>query len=168
MIKMIACVDLMNGLGKDNDLLVKLPNDLKRFKQITLNHPIIMGRKTYESIGRPLPNRTNIVITSDKSYNPHEDVYVYHNIDDILNEYYNHAGENETDVFIIGGETIYKQFLPYADEIYLTVVPHVFNADVFFPEIYEDEWESVKHEHHSRDVNNQYDYIFTKYVKINK
>lgn len=165
MITLIACVDLANGLGKDNDLLVKLPSDLKRFKKLTSNNVIVMGRKTYESIGKPLPNRTNIVLTRDEDYNPHPDVYVYHNINDVLHEHQEYGEGRE--LFIIGGQQIYEQFLPYANKIYLTVVPNAFKADTFFPELYEEEWELESYESFPSDEDNSHNHIFVKYNRIN-
>lgn len=131
-ISMIAAVGAHDrALGKNNDLLWRLPEDLKRFKQLTTGHAIIMGRKTYESIGKPLPNRTNIVITRDPSYQAEGCIVVTSLDEAIVN-----ARDVETEeIFIIGGGQIYEQGLEYADRLYLTLIdaPSV-GADVFFPD----------------------------------
>lgn len=123
------------GLGYQNQLLTHLSDDLKRFKALTTDHPIVMGRKTFESIGRALPGRTNIVITSNDSFRP-EGVIVKHSLDEALKEAAEAAdkihGCNET--FVIGGGEIYKQALPFADKLYLTIVDTDKPADTFFPE----------------------------------
>ncbi len=118
------------GIGKDNDLLWKIPEDLKRFKEITLGHPIIMGRKNFESIGRALPKRMNIVITRDSAYHA-ENCVIVHSVEEAIAKA--KLLDNE-EVFIIGGGEIYKQALPFTDRLYLTIIHAEKPADVFFPD----------------------------------
>ena len=130
-------------LGKSNNLLWRIPHDLARFKRITMGHPIIMGRKTFESIGKPLPGRPNIIITRDKSFEA-EGCLVTHSIEDALDE----AKELDDDeVFIIGGGEIYKQALPQTDKLYLTLIHDEKEGDVFFPDYSEFTKETFCEEH---------------------
>lgn len=129
-ISLIAAISGKGALGKDNKLLFHIPEDLKRFKKLTSGHPIIMGRKTFESIGRPLPNRTNIIVTRDMSYKAASCI-VSHS----LEEAFSIARSGDTDeIFIIGGGQIYSQAIKIADKLYLTVVEGEYEADTFFPE----------------------------------
>ncbi|MFN4121973.1 MAG: dihydrofolate reductase [Flavobacteriales bacterium] len=130
----IVAADLNNGIGKDNQLLWHIPADLKYFKSVTMGKPVIMGRKTYESIGRPLPGRRNLIISLSST--AIEGCEVFSSIDDALA-----AVKEEKEAFIIGGAEIYKQTLGMADQIYLTRVFSEFEADVFFPEIKSGIWE---------------------------
>lgn len=130
-ISIIAAISLYDrGLGKDNQLLWKIPNDLKRFKELTSGHVIIMGRKTFESIGRPLPNRTNIIITRDESYQK-DGCSSAHSLDEALAKA--HTYEKE-EIFIVGGGEIYTQALPLSHTLYLTLVDDQKDADTFFPD----------------------------------
>lgn len=127
MINLIAAVGEKYELGKDNKLIWDLPNDLKFFKETTLNKVIVMGRKTFESIGRPLPKRTNVVITNNTEFN-YDNVIVYNNLDNLLNDF------KDEEIFIIGGSSIYNQFINVADKIYLTEIESsCSDADSFFP-----------------------------------
>ena len=129
--KAIACVEKNLGLGLDGDLLVKSKKDLSRFKRLTMGYAVVMGRKTFESLGnKPLVGRTNVVISS--SLEPQDDVVVFRSIDDFLTSEYNCK-----DTFVIGGSTVYRQMLPYVDELYLTEVDISLPADTFFPEFKE-------------------------------
>src|SRR3990167_260227 len=130
MVTIMAAVAANNALGKDNQLIWHLPADLKRFKKTTLNHVVIMGRKTFESLGKPLPNRTNILITRDKNYKAEGCVVV-----NSLKEALETAAKEDENPFILGGAEIYKQALPFTDKLDVTFVHHQFDADVFFPEI---------------------------------
>lgn len=131
-ISMIAAIASGNrGLGKDNRLIYKIPDDLKRFKSITSGHPIIMGRKTFESIGHPLSNRTNIVITKDVDYFA-EGIIIVHSLEEALRLASLAQGNNE--IFVIGGGQIYKQAMPVTDKLYLTIVKGNPDADTFFPD----------------------------------
>lgn len=153
MVSIIVATDKQGGIGKDNALLWHLPNDLKRFKSITSGHPIIMGRKTYDSIGRPLPNRLNIIITQNKDLNI-EGCVIVHSLKDAII-----AAEGK-DVFIIGGGSIYEQAMEIADMIYLTLVDVTLEADTHFPKIEDDKWQIVHSESHSKDEKHNYDYQF--------
>ena len=145
-ISMISAVANNNVIGKDNQLLWRLSEDLKRFKSLTLDHIIIMGQKTYESIGKPLPNRFNIVISDDFDFKLEDtekaEVRVVHSIEHALEsaEYYN---DNDLEVFIIGGGSIYKQFMEYCNRLYITRIYKDFEGDAFFPEIDTKIWKMV-------------------------
>lgn len=153
MIAIIVATDKQGGIGKDNALLWHLPNDLKRFKAITSGHPIIMGRKTYDSIGRPLPNRLNIIISQNKDLKI-EGCLVVHNLQDAVT-----AAEGK-DVFILGGGSIYEQAMSIADKIYLTLVDVSLEADTHFPNIDEEVWKVISTEQHTKDEKHQYEYQF--------
>lgn len=144
-ISLIAAIASENrALGKNNRLIYHIPEDLKRFKEITSGHPIIMGRKTFESIGQPLPNRTNIIITRDLEYYV-EGVEVVHSLDEALKE-----AEGTDEVFIIGGGQIYQEAISKADKLYLTVVEGNPDADTFFPD-YSEFKKVVFEENHGKD-----------------
>lgn len=160
MIIMIAAVAQNNALGKNNDLLWHLPNDFKRFKAITTGHHIIMGRKTFESFPKPLPNRTHVIITRQKDYKATGCIVV-----SSLEEALSVCPSNE-DVFIIGGGEIYNLALPMADKLDLTKVHHTFEADAYFPEIDPKQWKLIISEHHSKDEKHEYDYSFESYERI--
>ncbi|MBC5863739.1 dihydrofolate reductase [Flavobacterium turcicum] len=160
MIIMIAAVAENNALGKNNDLLWHLPHDFKRFKAITTGHHIIMGRKTFESFPKPLPNRTHVIITRQKDYKA-TDCIVVSSLEEALCV----CPINE-DVFIIGGGEIYNLALPIADKLDLTKVHHTFEADAYFPEIDPKQWKLKNSEHHSKDEKHQYDYSFESYERI--
>jgi len=153
-ISFIAAMGKNRVIGKDNSLPWKLPADMRHFHDLTLGKPIIMGRKTYESIGKPLPNRTNIIITRDQNYNA-EGCIVVHSIDEALK-----ASEGNEEVMVIGGAQIYKEILPKANKMYLTIIDADFEGDAFFPEYNIEEWEETAYEEHERDAENQYDYRF--------
>ena len=144
-----------HAIGKDNQLLWHLPADLKHFKNLTSGHPILMGRKTYDSIGRPLPKRSNIVISRNPDLEI-EGCLVFSSIEKGLEE----AKTINEDVFIIGGAELYKMALPLTDKIYLTLVHEKFEADTFFPEIKEDEWLEESREKHESDEKNPHAYSF--------
>lgn len=154
----IVVTDLNNAIGKDNKLLCHLPADLKFFKSTTMGCPIIMGRKTYESIGRLLPGRKNIIITRNSNYRV-EGAEIYTSIEHCLKNL------KEEKIFIIGGAEIYKQTLPFTNEIYRTLIEHKFDADVFFPEINRDQFELTWEEKHQKDEKNPYDHTFQKFVR---
>lgn len=132
-ISIIAAIGSNRELGKGNQLLWHLPQDLKRFKSITQGHPVIMGRKTFESIGRPLPKRTNVVISSQQDYQP-DGVTV---VSSLMEALILAPDLDEEEVFIIGGGRVYAESLGYADRLYLTLVDGEFEADTFFPEYQE-------------------------------
>jgi len=129
-INIIAAIGKNRELGKNNDLIWRISEDLKRFKALTTGHPIIMGRKTYESIGRPLPNRTNIVVTRNKEYNV-DGCIVVSSLQDALTEA---KKVDQSEIFILGGNEIFKEGLAYANRLYLTLIDATADADVYFPE----------------------------------
>ena len=141
-------------IGKRNALPWYLPADLGHFKEITTGKPVIMGKNTYESIGRPLPNRLNIVLSDDHNYKI-EGCVVANSLEEAL-DYVKEAEE----VMIIGGALVYKQFLPVAKRMYLTRVYHDFEGDVYFPEFDEKEWQEISREDFMADAKNPYDYSF--------
>jgi dihydrofolate reductase len=159
MIIIIAAVAENNALGKKNKLVWHLPNDFKRFKSLTTNHHIIMGRKTFESFPKPLPNRTHIVISRQEDYNPAGCIVV-----DSIEKAIALCPENE-DSYIIGGGEIYTLGLQYADIIEITRVHHTFDADAFFPKINEREWQLVESEPNFKDDTHLYDYTYETYIK---
>jgi dihydrofolate reductase len=158
MIAIIVAIDQNNTLGKNNRLPWHLPADLAYFKAATMGHPIVMGRKTHEAIGRPLPGRQNIILTRDASYQAHGCVVV-HSVQEVLEGY---AGE---DVFVIGGAQVIKTFLPYTDRLYVTRIEERFEGDVFFPEIEPNEWQFVSTRQGVTDENNPYTYYFLIYER---
>ena len=162
MITLIAAVAENNALGKNNQLLWHLPDDFKRFKSVTTGHYIIMGRKTFESFPKPLPNRTHVIITRQK-YDAPEDCIVV----DSLQKAIDTCPKNE-ETFIIGGGEIYKQSIAIADKLDITKVHHSFDADTFFPEIDLTEWQLVSEEFHAKDEKHQYDFSFETYLKVAK
>jgi dihydrofolate reductase len=156
---MIAAVAENNALGKNNELVWHLPNDFKRFKALTTNHYIIMGRKTFESFPKPLPNRTHVIITRQKDYNPEGCIVV-----DSIEKAIEVCPKNE-DSYVIGGGEIYNLALPYADIIEITKVHHTFEADAFFPKISKSEWQLVEAETNLRDEKHLYDYTYETYIR---
>lgn len=161
MLSIIVAVAENNVIGKDNKLIWYLPEDLKRFKKLTTGHTIIMGRKTFESLGRVLPNRKHVILCNDMELNiEDENVEVLEDIS-MLKQYIDSTEEN----FIIGGATIYKLLLPYANKIYLTLIHEKFEGDVFFPEIDEREWKIVETEKGLKDEKNPYDYEYITYTR---
>ena len=161
MITIIAAIAKNNALGKDNDLIWHLPADLKRFKKITSGHHILMGRNTFESIGKPLPNRTTIIITRNKNYFK-DGCLIAHSIEDALD-----LVENDENIFILGGAQIYKETIAkgLVDQLDITQVHQEFEADAFFPEIDLNIWEEVKREDYKADEKNKYDYSFISFRK---
>jgi dihydrofolate reductase len=154
-ISMIAAMTEDRVIGIKNTLPWKLPNDMKWFRQHTMGKPIIMGRKTFESFGaKPLPGRTNIIITHDKNYQANESIVV-HSIEEALQA----AGDAE-EVMIIGGASFYEQMLDKADRLYLTFVHAGIKGDAWFPEINNRDWNKVEKTLHKKDESNQYDHTF--------
>ncbi|MDF2450773.1 MAG: dihydrofolate reductase region [Bacteroidota bacterium] len=158
----IVAASLNNGIGKDNQLPWHLPADLKFFKTTTMGCPVVMGRKTFQSIGRTLPGRKNVVITRDKTFNADKafDIEVVSGIEEAITSL-----QSEREVFIIGGGEIFRQSMDLIDTIYLTVVNTTLEADVFFPEIDKTKFELVWEEAHQADEKNKFDYTFQKYVR---
>lgn len=156
MISIIAAMSENRVIGNNNSLIWKLPNDLKRFKSITSGSAVLMGRKTYESIGRPLPNRRNIIITRNEDYKA-EGCVVCNSLPEALML-------TNNDCFVIGGGEIYRQALPIANKLYLTIVHNTFDGDTTFPELGEN-WTEVLSESNSKNYKNEYDYTFVNYER---
>ena len=159
MITIIAAAAENNALGKDNQLVWHLPDDFKRFKQLTSGHYIIMGRKTFESFPKPLPNRTHVVVTRQKNYHP-EGCFVVNSIEEAISI----CPKNE-EIFIIGGGEIYKQSLVFTDKIELTRVHETLEADTFFPNINPAEWELILEEFHQKDDKHNFDFTFQTLIR---
>jgi dihydrofolate reductase len=141
-------------IGRNNQLPWRIPADLRHFKALTLGKPVIMGRKTYESIGRPLPGRDNIVISADSGYQA-EGCQVVHSVEQALEA----AGSCE-EAMIIGGANLYRQTLENADRLYLTLVKAEPEGDTWFPEIELQQWREIERQAHTADESNEYDYDF--------
>jgi dihydrofolate reductase len=156
---LIAAVSDNNALGKNNQLLWHLPNDFKRFKTLTTGHYIIMGRKTFESFPKPLPNRIHVVITRNNNYS-YPDCLVVHS----LEQAFQVVPSNEIS-YIIGGGEIYKQAIDSADVVELTRVHGVFEADTFFPVLDKNQWELIFSEKHEIDARHAYAFTFETYKK---
>lgn len=155
-ISIIVAVAANNGIGKDNRLLCHIPGDLKRFKKITSGHTVVMGKNTFLSLpGGPLKDRRNIVISDDQQ-DRFDGCIMVSSISEALDQC-----EEDRETFIIGGASVYRQFLPYANRLYLTRVNKCFDADTFFPEINKDEWIEISKETHQEEVHGDftYDYI---------
>ena len=164
MISIISAIGKNNEIGKKNGLLWVLPLDMKHFRETTSGHTIIMGQKTFESIGRPLLNRRNIVLTQDDSFNKEglEIARSLEELEDLLEKTSDKNAEN----FIIGGGMIYKLFIEKADKLYITHVNAEFpDADTYFPVIDENIWQKIKSEKHPKDDLNKYDLEFAEYIK---
>jgi len=158
-LSIIAAIGKNNELGLDNKLPWKLPDDMKRFRELTKGHAVIMGRKTYESIGRPLPDRKNIVITRRADYKA-DGCTVVGSIEDAIK-----AAGDDTEPFVIGGSEIYDLAMPFANKLYLTFVDAEPDADVYFPEVDVKEWQFVSKEEHAEDEKHAYPFTFAVYKK---
>jgi len=158
MISFIVAMDKNNVIGYQNKLPWHIPNDLRFFKETTMGHTIVMGRKTFESIGRVLPKRKHIVLTTSKKSFP-EGVEVVSNIEEIIQL----SKKSEEELFVIGGGVIFKQMLYYADRLYVTVIDESFPGDVYFPEISKDDWKETSKEKGVKNEANPYDYYFIQY-----
>jgi dihydrofolate reductase len=162
-ISIIAAMDRNRAIGVDNKLPWRLPADLKRFRDLTMGRHLIMGRKTYESIGKPLPGRRMIVVTRDTTYKA-EGCDVVHSVEDAINL----ASERgESEVFIGGGAEIYAQSIGIVDRMYLTFVDAEVEADTFFPEFDEREWNELGSFYQPADEKNQYAFNFRLMVRKN-
>jgi dihydrofolate reductase len=143
------------SIGLKNALPWRLPADLRHFRALTTNHPILMGRKTYQSLGRPLPNRTNVVITRDPDFAA-PGCLVAHSLDEALSLAAAHAPVNDPQVFVIGGENLYAQALARADRLYITLIEADIEGDAWFPEFNWDEWQEIERVVHPADEQNAY------------
>lgn len=154
MLNLIVCHDSNFGIGINNKLPWHLPDDLRRFKELTEGHAVLMGRKTYESIGKALPNRENIILTHDRGFRA-DNCYIINYLAQ-LDVYM--SMNPDKDVYVIGGSEIYKLMLPYVDRIYLSLIPHAYQCDTFFPKVDYDDYNLMK-------VMNSYDHIFHVYER---
>lgn len=155
-VSLIVAMDRRRGIGKDNQLPWRLSADLKRFRELTMGHHLIVGRKTYESIGKPLPGRTMIIVTHQPDFQA-EGCLVVRSVEEALALA---RARNESEVFVIGGAEIYAQTLAQADRLYLTLVEAEVAADTFFPTLAEDDWREVERCTHAADEKHQYAFTF--------
>ena len=164
MLSIIVAKAKNNIIGKDNKLIWHLPEDLKHFKELTTGHSIIMGRKTFESLGRVLPNRKHIIFSQNPDFKVHnENVEVVHSllqIQDLI--------EGEEEAFVIGGAMIYNLLMPYVTKMYVTEIEKDFQGDAFFPRIDTQVWKEVSREKGMKDENNDFDYDYVVYERIKK
>jgi len=174
-LSIISAIGKNNEIGKANTLLWNLPADMKHFRETTSGHPIIMGQKTFESLGysptgepgRPLPNRRNIVLTKDENFR-RDGIEIVYSVEELM-ELLEKTTLQDDECFIIGGGQIYKLFIDRADKLYITHVDEEFpDADTFFPEIDMTKWKKISEESHKADENNKYNLRFTIYDKYNK
>ena len=162
MISIIVAIAKNNVIGKDNKLLWHISEDLKRFKKITTDKKMIMGRKTFESLPGILPNREHIVITRDENFKVDSDkVIIEHDLDLVIKKYL----KSKDEIFIIGGAEIYKQCLPYAQKLYLTKIAEVFKGDTYFPEVNYDDYITVYTSNEFVDEKNGLKYTFIDLIK---
>ncbi len=160
-VSMIVAASENNVIGKNNELVWHMPADFRYFKEKTKGHIIIMGRKTFESLGKPLKYRTNVIVSRKENYKP-DGTLVFNDIDDAIKWA---ATKSDDEIFIIGGASIYKQSLSMTDRIYLTRIHGVFEGDTYFPEP-GDEWQVISSKKNKSDEKNPYDYTFLVYEKI--
>lgn len=159
-ISLIVAIDENYGIGKNNQLLVHLPEDMKRFKRITDGHVIVMGRKTFLSLPkRPLPGRKNVVLTTSPQ-NIKDECVAVSTIEDALS----HCNSDQEN-FIIGGDSVYRQFIELAQKLYITKIHNTFEADTFFPAIDMNAWKIVESESHKADEKHKFDYTFVTYLR---
>lgn len=172
-ISLIVATDKKGAIGRNNQLLWHLPNDLKRFKTLTMGKPTIMGRNTFESIGKALPGRDNLILTSDVNYikklqdlNHQNNIYIFNNAEQLFEHCKKNYNTN-TELMIIGGGEIYKYFFKMANKIYLTLVEEELEADVFFPIIDNKTWQEDKNKriNNYKDDKHKYNYIFMEWFK---
>ncbi|MEK8132186.1 dihydrofolate reductase [Paenibacillus filicis] len=166
-ISYILAMDEARGIGYHNQLPWHLPADLKFFKRTTMGKTILMGRKTYDSIGKPLPGRLNVVLTRDSEFHA-EGCTVISSVTEAA-QLYGRGGERaDEELFVIGGAEVFRLLLPYADRLYITEIRHTFPADTFFPELEQGDWREVSRETGIRDEKNPYDYDFVLYERARR
>jgi dihydrofolate reductase len=159
MLSLIVAISQNNVIGKDNKLVWHMPADMRFFKNTTMGHTLIMGRKTFESFGKPLPGRNSIVITRQKDWQ-YEGVVVVHSLEDAIK-----SAPADEEVFIIGGAEIYRQAMPLCKKMYLTIIHHDFEGDTYFPAIDFSQWNLTSDEKHPADEKNAFDYSFRVYER---
>ncbi|CAN5333727.1 dihydrofolate reductase DfrA [soil metagenome] len=163
-LSIIAALGQNNEIGIENKLPWEIPEDMKRFRDTTRGHSVIMGRKTFESIGRLLPNRKNVIITKNHNFSAPEGAIVVSSLEDAIK-----ASVDDGEVFIIGGSQIYKEALPYVSKMYLTHISREFDADTFFPDFNHDEWKiSENSTGHRTEGEPAIDYSFVTYERLIK
>lgn len=155
----IVAVSENGVIGNGNRLIWHMPADLRRFKQLTMGHVVVMGRKTFESIGKPLPGRTNVILTRDESFHP-EGCEVMRSLEEVIARY-----KEEDEIFIAGGGKVYSAALRHSVKIYLTRIHHQFEGDTFFPFLKPQEWKVMEHVRYHADEKNPYDYSFITYLR---
>lgn len=155
-LSMIAAMDNNRVIGKDNSIPWNLPCEQLYFRNITMGHPVIMGRKSFESIGKPLEGRRNIILTKDSNYSA-KGCEIIHSVEEAL-ELFSKSSE---EVFVIGGQEIYRQFLPYANRLYITIIDNEFNGNKYFPEININEWKIVSF---NKGINDESSYSYCHFV----
>ncbi|MBU5466638.1 dihydrofolate reductase [Virgibacillus sp. MSJ-26] len=160
MISLLVAMDQNRVIGLNNDMPWHLPKDLKFFKQKTVGHTIVMGRKTFNSIGRVLPNRKHVILTRNKNVTFPEGVEVIYDISGIKDLDNNHPND---ELFVIGGGKVFEQVLPIADRMYVTLIDETFEGDVYFPNFSEEEWTLTSKVAGEKDEKNPYDYFFLQY-----
>ena len=161
-ISLIVAMDKNRVIGKDNDIPWRIPADWQYVKKITAGYPIVMGRKNFESIGRVLPLRRNIILTRSDNFS-YDGCEVANSIQDVFN-----LCKHEEEIFIFGGEQVYKMFLPYVEKMYITKIHDEFVGDTFFPEFETNEWKEISVEKGITDQKNPFIYYFHVYVKMDK
>lgn len=159
-ISLLVAADELGGIGLNNKLPWHLPADLKYFRKLTLNHIVVMGRKTFQAIGKPLADRINLVLTRDPDFHA-PGTMIANTIDDVITIA---KDAKEQELFIIGGAEVFKAFLPLADKLYLTRIHSEFESDTFLPFSVNPEWEIVKQERHQPDEKNKWAYSFEEYL----
>lgn len=158
-LSIIVAADKNRGIGLNNRLPWYLPADLKYFKAVTSGHTVIMGRKTFDSMGKALPNRRNIVVTRQEKLQ-YENIEIAHSLEEAIE-----LCSNEEETFVIGGSEIFKQALPLANTLYLTDIHHSFESDTFFPDIDKNRWKEIKREDKQPDEKNLFPYSFLVYKR---
>ncbi|WAA13278.1 dihydrofolate reductase [Fervidibacillus halotolerans] len=162
MISFIVAMDERGVIGKNNNIPWHLPDDLKRFKRITMGHKIVMGRKTFESIGKPLPGRENIVLSTNPTFHC-PSCKVFRDSKKLLD----YCLHQEEEIFVIGGSKIFQLFLPFVEKLYITRIYHTFDGDVFFPDCNWSKFTILSREKGMKDEKNPYDYEYIVYQKNN-
>lgn len=162
MIHIVVAIAENRVIGKDNQLIWHLPEDLKHFKLLTMGHPMIMGRKTFEAIGKPLPGRTSIIVTRQADYKAPEGCIVASSLEEALQE----ALYIDEQVMVVGGAEIYQQALPLAEVVHLTLVHESFDGDVSFPELSPSEWDITTQQEHEADEKHAYPFSFFTFRRI--
>jgi len=158
-ISLVAAADENNGIGKNNQLPWYLPADLKHFKEFTIGHPVIMGRKTFDSVGKPLSKRRNIIVTRQDL--KIEGCEIVHSVEEAIAQC-----KGEEKIAIVGGATVFEQSMDLANVIHFTRIHHIFDTDAFFPPIKSEKWLEVEKEYHEPDEKNAFAYSFITYRKV--